>query len=218
MAARRKTQSVNFTKKEKEKMRKHVGPFVVLVLFLSAMFLMTSCAQKKVTKAEPVIQPEPEAQEVVPDTSKEDAELAARLLEERRLREEAAKQKIVKEEFKDENIYFAFDSSDLSDQARLILNNNAKYLRKNSRLTGTVEGHCVDRGSEEYNTALGKRRAESVKKFLIDQGISTDRLVTISYGENKPIAAGHDETSWAKNRRAQVVVNLASDQRKSLKN
>ena len=199
-------------------MRKHVGPFVVLVLFLSAMFLMTSCAPKKVTKAEPVIQPEPEAQEVVPDTSKEDAELAARLLEESRLREEAAKQKIVKEDFKEENIYFAFDSSDLSDQARLILNNNAKYLRKHSSLTATVEGHCDDRGSEEYNIALGKRRAESVKKFLMDLGISTDRLVTISYGENKPIAAGQDETSWAKNRRAQVVVNLASDQRKSLKN
>ena len=199
-------------------MRKHVGPFVVLVLFLSAMFLMTSCAQKKVTKAEPVIQPEPEAQEVVPDTSKEDAELAARLLEERRLREEAAKQKIVKEEFKGENIYFAFDSSDLSDQARLILNNNAKYLRKHSSLTATVEGHCDDRGSEEYNIALGERRAESVKKFLVDLGISTDRLATISYGENKPIETGQGETSWAKNRRAQVVVNLASDQRKSLKN
>ncbi|MEJ2269604.1 MAG: peptidoglycan-associated lipoprotein Pal [Desulfobulbaceae bacterium] len=199
-------------------MRKHVGPFVVLVLFVSAMFLMTSCAQKKVTKAEQVIQPEPEAQEVVPDTSKEDAELAARLLEERRLREEAAKQKIVKEEFKDENIYFAFDSSDLSDQARLILNNNAKYLRKHSSLTATVEGHCDDRGSEEYNTALGKRRAESVKKFLIDQGISTDRLVTVSYGEKKPIALGHDEASWAKNRRAQTVVNLNSDYHKSAKN
>jgi peptidoglycan-associated lipoprotein len=171
-----------------------------------------------VTQAEPVNEPEPEVQKVMPVTSKKDAELAARLLEESRLREEAAKQKIVKEEFKDENIYFAFDSSDLSDQARLILNSNAEYLRKHSSLTATVEGHCDDRGSEEYNIALGKRRAESVKKFLIDLGISTDRLVTVSYGENKPIAAGQDETSWAKNRRAQVVVNLASDQRKSLKN
>lgn len=199
-------------------MRKYVEPFGVFVLILLAMFLITSCAPKKVTQAEPVNEPEPEVQKVMPDTSKEDAELAARLLEESRLREEAAKQKIVKEEFKDENIYFAFDSSDLSDQARLILNSNAEYLRKHSSLTATVEGHCDDRGSEEYNIALGKRRAESVKKFLIDLGISTDRLVTISYGENKPIAAGQDETSWAKNRRAQVVVNLASDQRKSLKN
>ena len=66
--------------------------------------------------------------------------------------------------------------------------------------------------------ALGKRRAESVKKFLVDQGISTDRLVTVSYGENKPIALGHDEASWAKNRRTQIVVNLVSDYRKSAKN
>lgn len=199
-------------------MRKHVGLSVVLLVILSAMFLTTSCAQKKVTQAEPVIQPEPVVQEVVPDTSKEDAELAARLLEEKRLRAEAAKPKVVKKEFKDENIYFAFDSSDLSDQARLILNNNAEYLRRHSSLTATVEGHCDDRGSEQYNIALGKRRAESVKKFLVDQGISNDRLVTISYGENKPIVPGHDETSWAKNRRAQIVVNLTSGYPKSAKN
>lgn len=199
-------------------MRKHVGLSVVLLVILSAMFLTTSCAQKKVTQAEPVIQPEPVVQEVVPDTSKEDAELAARLLEEKRLREEAAKPKVVKNEFKDENIYFAYDSSDLSDQARLILNNNAEYLRRHSSLTATVEGHCDDRGSEQYNIALGKRRAESVKKFLVDQGISNDRLVTISYGENKPIVPGHDETSWAKNRRAQIVVNLTSGYPKSAKN
>jgi len=199
-------------------MRKHVGSFVVLVLILLAMFLTTSCAKKKVTQTEPVIQPEPEVQEVVPDTSKEDAELAARLLEEKRLREEAAKPKVVKKEFKDQNIYFAFDSSDLSDQARLILNNNAEYLHQNSSLTVTVEGHCDERGSEKYNNALGKRRAESVKKFLIDQGINTDRLFTISYGENKPVAAGRDESAWAKNRRAQMVINLASADHKAIKN
>jgi len=199
-------------------MRKHVGPFVLLVLILSVLFLTTSCAPKKMTQAKPEIVPKPEVQEVVPDTSKEDAELAARLLEEKRLQEEAAKQKVVKKEFKDENIYFAYDSSELSDQARLILNNNAEYLRQHSSLSVTVEGHCDDRGSERYNIALGKRRAESVKKFLVDQGISTDRLVTISYGENKPIASGRDESSWAKNRRAQVVVNLTADHPKSLKN
>jgi len=199
-------------------MRKHLGPFVVLAMILSAVFLTTSCAKKKVTQAEPVIQPEPEVQEVVPDTSKEDAELAARLLEEKRLREEAAKPKVVKKEFKDENIYFAFDSSDLSDQAQLVLNNNAEYLRQNSSLTVTVEGHCDERGSEKYNNALGKRRAESVKKFLVDQGINTDRLVTISYGENKPVATGRNEYAWSKNRRAEMVINLASADYKAMNN
>ena len=193
-------------------MRKHVGPFVVLVVILLAMFLTTSCAQKKVT------QTEPEVQKVAPDTSKEDAELAARLLEEKRLQAEAAKPKVVKKEFKDENIYFAFDSSDLSDQARLILNNNAEYLHQHSSLTVTVEGHCDERGSEKYNNALGKRRAESVKKFLVDQGINTDRVLTISYGENKPVAAGRDESAWAKNRRAQMVINLASADHKAMRN
>jgi len=199
-------------------MKKHLGPFVVLALILSALFLTTSCAKKKVTQAEPVIEPEPEVQKVVPDTSKEDAELAARLLEEKRLQQEVAAQAVPEKKFDNENIYFAFDSSELSDQARLVLNNNAEFLRQHSSLTVTVEGHCDERGSEKYNYALGRRRAESVKKFLLDQGISTDRLVTISYGENKPVVAGRDESAWAKNRRAQMVINLASADHKSMKN
>jgi peptidoglycan-associated lipoprotein len=199
-------------------MRKHVGLFVVLVLILSAMFLTTSCSQKKVTQTEPLIEPEPEVQEVVQDTSNEDAEMAARLLEERRLREEAAKPVAEEKKFDNQNIYFVFDSSDLSDQARLILSNNADYLRENSDLTITVEGHCDERGSKSYNNSLGMKRAESVKNFLVDQGINPDRLVIVSYGESRPIAFGSDETSWAKNRRAQIVVNLVSDYRKAAKN
>jgi peptidoglycan-associated lipoprotein len=71
----------------------------------------------------------------------------------------------------------------------------------------TVEGHCDERGTEAYNIALGERRAESVKNFLVDMGISANRLKTISYGEERPIAMGQDEASWAKNRRAQFMVN-----------
>ena len=71
----------------------------------------------------------------------------------------------------------------------------------------TVEGHCDNRGTEAYNIALGERRAESVKNFLVDLGISANRLKTISYGEERPIAMGQDEASWAKNRRAQFMVN-----------
>lgn len=198
-------------------MKKHVRSFVVLVLVLSAMFLMTSCAKKKVTQVEPVIQPEPEVQEVVPDTSKEDAEMAARLLEESRLREERLREAAEKA-FLAENIHFESNSSILSEKAQRILKSKADYLRNNSDVKITVEGHCDERGTETYNNGLGKRRAESVKKSLVDQGISTDRLVTASYGERKPIALGHDEASWAKNRRVQMVVNLVSADYKSKKN
>jgi peptidoglycan-associated lipoprotein len=198
-------------------MRKEIWTPVVAVLILSVMFLTTACAQKKVTQTEPASQTEPEIQKRETDNSKEDAKLAEQLLEEK-LREETAKQVVEEKKFDDQNIYFAFDSSDLSDQARLILSNNAEYLLKHSGLTITVEGHCDERGSETYNNSLGKRRAESVKNFLVDKGISTDRLDTVSYGENKPIAFGSNETSWAKNRRVQIVVNLASNYPKAAMN
>jgi len=80
-------------------------------------------------------------------------------------------------------------------------------LNTNSGVTVTVEGHCDDRGTETYNIALGERRAESVKKFLVDLGVSANQLNTVSYGEERPIAMGQDEVSWAKNRRAQFVIN-----------
>ena len=196
-------------------MKKQVWLTVALVMILSAMFLTTSCAKKKVTQTEPVSTIQPEVQEVAPDTSAEDA---ARLLQEDRLLKEAAAREAARAAFVSENIRFAFNSYELSNQAQRILDNKADYLRTNSDVTIIVEGYCDDRGAEPYNMALGKRRAESVKKFLVDQGISTDRLVTVSYGENKPIALGHDEASWAKNRRTQIVVNLVSDYRKSAKN
>jgi peptidoglycan-associated lipoprotein len=111
------------------------------------------------------------------------------------------------EAFVSENIYFAFDSSVLSDQAQQILNSKAEYLRTNPDITITVEGHCDDRGTNAYNVVLGERRAKSVKIFLTGLGIGTNRLNTVSYGEERPIATRHDEASWAQNRRAQFVIN-----------
>lgn len=203
-------------------MRKYGRLSVALVMILSAMFLTTSCAKKEM-QTEQVSTTQPEIQEVAPDTSAEDAEQArrfeaARLLEEDRLLKEAAALEAARKAFVSENIRFAFNSYDLSNQAQRILNKKADYLRMNSGVKVTVEGYCDERGTEAYNISLGQQRAESVKKFLVDQGISNDRLVTVSYGEKKPIALGHDEASWAKNRRAQTVVNLNSDYHKSAKN
>jgi len=80
-------------------------------------------------------------------------------------------------------------------------------LRTHSEIMITVEGHCDERGTDAYNIALGERRAEAVKNFLVDLGISANRLNTISYGEERPIVLGQNESSWAKNRRAQLVNN-----------
>lgn len=101
-----------------------------------------------------------------------------------------------------ENIYFAFDSSNLSKDARDVLSNNAETLikaRPDAKIT--IEGHCDERGSAEYNLALGERRAKSALQYLATLGVPTERLKAISYGKEKPAVQGSDESAWAKNRR-----------------
>jgi len=100
-------------------------------------------------------------------------------------------------------VYFAFDSSALSQEAQDTLRSNAQWLNANPGEQVTIEGYCDERGTNEYNLALGQRRADSVFNFLRTQGVSTDRLRTISYGEEYPADPGHDEAAWAKNRRAE---------------
>ena len=98
-------------------------------------------------------------------------------------------------------IYFDFDRSDLRADAREGLQANASYLKSNSGVQITIEGNCDERGSNEYNLALGKRRAEAAYKYLVDLGVESSRMTTVSYGEEKPAAEGHNELAWAKNRR-----------------
>ena len=185
-------------------MSKEVWLSIFFVVILSVMFFTVSCAKKVVQN-----EPEPMTQSEVSKASEKSAMEAeqARQLQENRLRAEAAAREAAEKAFVNEIIHFSFDSALLSDQAQQILNHKADYLRTNSSVTVTVEGHCDERGTDAYNIALGERRAESVKNFLVDMGISTNRLNTVSYGEERPIAMGQDEASWAKNRRAQFVIN-----------
>ena len=98
-------------------------------------------------------------------------------------------------------VYFDFDRSDLSADARSGLKSNADYLKGNSHVAVTIEGNCDERGSAEYNLALGKRRAEAAYKYLADLGIETSRMNTVSYGKERAAVEGHNELAWAKNRR-----------------
>ena len=107
-----------------------------------------------------------------------------------------------RERFINADIFFEFDSSTLSAEAESILRAKAEWMRRNPSLTIVIEGHCDNRGTTEYNLALGERRAESVKRFLIDLGITAIRIRTISFGEERPLARGDNEEAWAKNRRA----------------
>jgi peptidoglycan-associated lipoprotein len=106
-----------------------------------------------------------------------------------------------------EDIYFDFDKSTLTPAAQDNLMQKAEWLRENPDRTATIQGHCDDRGTNEYNLALGDRRAESAKAFLVDLGIDASRLTTISYGEERPVDPRNNEEAWAKNRRDHVEVN-----------
>jgi peptidoglycan-associated lipoprotein len=105
-----------------------------------------------------------------------------------------------------ENIYFDFDKATLTPDSRELLISNGEWLRLNPDIDIIIEGHCDERGTNEYNLALGDRRAESVKIFLLDLGINNSRLKTISYGEERPADSDHTEAAWAKNRRAHFLI------------
>jgi peptidoglycan-associated lipoprotein len=104
-------------------------------------------------------------------------------------------------------VYFAFDDYTLDSEAQGQLNRLADYLKASTSAIVQIEGHCDERGSIEYNLALGERRAQSVKNYLVQLGVDTGRLTTISYGEEKPVQDGHDEGAWTKNRRAEFAVS-----------
>lgn len=102
-------------------------------------------------------------------------------------------------------IYFEFDQHTLSDTARETLQENMRYMQANPAATIVIEGHCDERGSDEYNLALGERRAIAAQQYLISMGIAPERVRTISYGEEKPVDLASTEIAWAKNRRAEFV-------------
>ena len=105
-----------------------------------------------------------------------------------------------------DTVHFATDSSDLDGESTAILSKQVAWLQKFPNVRVTIEGHCDERGTREYNLALGDRRANSAKNFLISNGVAASRISVISYGKERPVATGSDEESWAQNRRAVTVV------------
>ncbi len=107
------------------------------------------------------------------------------------------------------DVNFDFDRYDLRPDAREILKGHAAWLKANPQVTIEIEGHCDERGTDEYNLALGAKRADGVKRYLTDLGITPNRLPTVSYGEELPLCREHNEVCWAKNRRARFVIKTA---------
>lgn len=104
------------------------------------------------------------------------------------------------------NVYFEFDKSDLADSTRQALARNADFLKKRGEFTITIEGHCDERGTNEYNLALGERRSNAVKSYLSSLGVATDRMQTISYGEERQVCSTVEESCWSQNRRAHLLI------------
>ena len=105
-------------------------------------------------------------------------------------------------------IYFEFDSANLTDESLNILEVHGNFIADNGNVHVRLEGHADERGSREYNIGLGDRRAQSVRRVLLVQGASSDQIETVSYGEEQPVASGHDEDAWAKNRRVELIYTV----------
>jgi len=103
------------------------------------------------------------------------------------------------------SVYYAYDQSDITPESRKVIEANAEYLRQNPKVKVVVEGNADERGSAEYNVALGQRRADGVSKIMALLGINSDRIETVSLGKEKPKVIGHDESAWSQNRRSDIV-------------
>jgi peptidoglycan-associated lipoprotein len=171
-------------------MQKKKSIFLALMFVIPALMFSVSCQKKMVDMTpEPVVKEEPKP-EPAPVKKPEPAPVYK-----------------TPDMVMQEDIYFEFDKSTLTPAAQDNLLKKADWLRENPDVTATIEGHCDERGTNEYNLALGDRRAESAKAFLVDLGIDASRLTTISYGEERPVCSEKTEECWAKNRRGHFVVN-----------
>ena len=110
-----------------------------------------------------------------------------------------------------ETIYFEYDKDELRDDARATLDAKLPLLNLNSGLKVRIAGHCDERGSDEYNIALGRRRAETAKKYLVDRGVDASRIETVSFGRERPAVTGESEDAWSKNRRDEFEITAGGD-------
>ncbi len=182
--------------------KKALFVWVVLAIACSSLLLMTSCAKKQVTTGPPEGAEQKAAVEETQEGKIPSDEGYAEREKKRQAELEALRQKQLEiDAFESVNIYFDFDKSELKPEAQIALKNKAAWLEKNPEYSLRIEGHCDERGTNEYNLALGERRANAAANFLKSLGISGDRIRTISYGEERPADPRHNETAWARNRR-----------------
>jgi peptidoglycan-associated lipoprotein len=197
-------------------MKRNLIIAVLVVFAFSSVFLLSSCAKKQVVTEEKEVKAPPKEVAKEPEEVKETEEAKLEKLKElemtkkreaeAKLAEEKAWQERMIAKVEAESIYFDFDKSFVKLEYRAVLQTKAEFLNGNPNIHIRIEGNCDERGTNEYNLALGERRADSAAKFLVSLGISPDRIETISYGEERPLALGHGGGAWAQNRRDDFTV------------
>jgi peptidoglycan-associated lipoprotein len=188
-------------------MRKKLWVGLALLLVMPGLLFTVSCAKKGVDQTT-VAADDDAAAKAAAEKARQDEIARQKALQAQQLREQQEREakEALMNQFVYEDIYFDFDSSVIKPEAQATLKRKAEFLRANPGTKVIIEGHCDERGTPEYNLALGDRRAQAAKSFLVDLGIDTGSLTTISYGEERPVDSGHNEEAWAKNRRAHFVV------------
>jgi len=209
-------------------MKKHLTVIGLFLILAFSLTIFSGCAEKKAVVKDEAIQEQKvaAAQEAAPAAVTADDEAARKAKEaadrEAALKEQAAKDEAARREaaraawakknaealveLSLQNIYFDYDKSAIRPDAREILKVNAEIFTKNSSAKIVVEGHCDERGTAEYNMALGERRAQEAKQYLVNLGIDASRIETISYGKERPLDNRSTEEAWAQNRRAQFLL------------
>lgn len=183
-------------------MKKFSKGILGLGLIIGMIFLFSACAKKGVEQVEEITPPA-EKEVVIQPSPPEEIEAPA--IEEEVVEVPQVKAPTLEEEilaFEARDIHFDFDRFNLKPEAKMILAENARFLKLHPELKVRIEGHCDERGTIEYNLALGQRRAKSAQDYLIFLGINPTRISTISYGEEKPLDTRHCEEAWSLNRRA----------------
>ncbi|KUG23133.1 18k peptidoglycan-associated outer membrane lipoprotein [hydrocarbon metagenome] len=190
-------------------MKKRVWLTLLLTFLMLSLVIVTGCAKKKslvtsdVTPGQDIVSEQP-LDTAQRDRAKDAADAVDKEADAEKwvdLEKAAAVPSPVR------NINFDFDSSSIRPDAREILKTNAYYFMRNRVSSIIIEGHCDERGTAEYNMALGERRAQETKKFLVNLGINESIVKTVSYGEERPLDPNNNEEAWTKNRRAHFVVN-----------
>ena len=182
---------------------------LTIVLAVCGLLFTVACTKPKVKSestdlcSKTVLEDEQTETTTTPEMTSEEKQMTMAKMEEKAIQEEIDR---AREVFLNENVHFQFDKSTLTPEAQAILRVKARWLRNHPNVSVVIEGHCDERGSDEYNLALGDRRAKSAKDFLVDLGVDPSRMTTISYGEEKPLDPRSTVTAWAKNRRAEFVI------------